>query len=160
MGKKGGRPKLFKSRKELCEKIESYFESVGTHVVTDNEGNTVFDKHGNPVMREKIPTVTGLARHLGMKSRQTVINYKNSEQFGDIICEARMRIEEYAEERLYDREGQRGAEFNLKCNFGWGKETEEENQNRMNEGMIALAELIAKPLPNRNIADFEGDGDE
>lgn len=160
MGENRGRPRLFKSRKELCEKIDSYFDSVGTHVVTDSEGNAVFDKRGQPVMREKIPTVTGLARHLGMNSRQTLINYKNSEKFGDIVSDAKMRIEEYAEERLYDRDGQRGAEFNLRCNFGWGKEAEEQNQNRINEGMIALAELIKTPMPNRNIADFEGNDDE
>lgn len=31
------------------------------------------------------------------------------------------------------------------------------DQNRFNEGLMALAELINNPAPNRNIADFEGE---
>ena len=37
---------------------------------------------------------------------------------------------------------------------------ETEGKNTFNEGMQALADLINKPAPNRNIADFEGDGDD
>lgn len=134
-----GRPKLFKSRKALIEAVDRYF---------------------NEAKESHMPlTLTGLARSIGMKSRQTLINYKRDEKFGDIVCDARMKVEEYAERRLYDRDGARGAEFNLKFNFGWGKETEEDKKS-INEGIIALAELINKPRANRNIADFEGEDDE
>lgn len=34
------------------------------------------------------------------------------------------------------------------------------DQNRFNDGLIALADLINNPAPNRNIADFEGDDDD
>lgn len=34
------------------------------------------------------------------------------------------------------------------------------DQNRFNEGIQALADLINNPAPNRNIADFEGDDDD
>jgi hypothetical protein len=34
------------------------------------------------------------------------------------------------------------------------------DQNRFNDGLMALADLINKPAPNRNIADFEGDDDD
>lgn len=34
------------------------------------------------------------------------------------------------------------------------------DQNRFNEGMQVLADLINNPAPNRNIADFEGDDDD
>ena len=33
-------------------------------------------------------------------------------------------------------------------------------QNRFNDGMQALADLINNPAPNRNISDFEGDDDD
>ena len=33
------------------------------------------------------------------------------------------------------------------------------DQNRFNDGMQALADLINNPAPNRNISDFEGDDD-
>ena len=34
------------------------------------------------------------------------------------------------------------------------------DQNRFNDGLMALADLINNPAPNRNIADFEGDNDD
>ena len=34
------------------------------------------------------------------------------------------------------------------------------DQNRFNDGLMALANLINNPAPNRNIADFEGDDDD
>ena len=34
------------------------------------------------------------------------------------------------------------------------------DQNRFNDGLMALADLINNPVPNRNIADFEGDDDD
>lgn len=37
---------------------------------------------------------------------------------------------------------------------------ETESKNTFNEGMQTLADLINNPVPNRNIADFEGDEDD
>lgn len=34
------------------------------------------------------------------------------------------------------------------------------DQNCFNDGLMALADLINNPAPNRNIADFEGDDDD
>jgi hypothetical protein len=34
------------------------------------------------------------------------------------------------------------------------------DQNRFNDGLMVLADLINNPAPNRNIADFEGDDDD
>ena len=34
------------------------------------------------------------------------------------------------------------------------------DQNRFNDGLMALADLINNPAPNRNIADFEGNDDD
>ncbi len=34
------------------------------------------------------------------------------------------------------------------------------DQNRFNDGLMTLADLINNPAPNRNIADFEGDEDD
>ena len=34
------------------------------------------------------------------------------------------------------------------------------DQNRFNDGLMALADLINNPAPNRNITDFEGDDDD
>ena len=64
-------------------------------------------------------TVTGLALALGFTTRQALINYQGKKLFVDTITRAKLRAEEYAETRLYDRDGARGAEFSLRCNFGW-----------------------------------------
>ena len=65
------------------------------------------------------PTVTGLAVALGFSGRQALLNYQAKKQFVDTITRAKARCEEYAEQRLYDRDGANGAQFSLRCNFGW-----------------------------------------
>ncbi len=156
-----GRPKLFKSKKDLQAKLEAYREYCEGRELKDAAGNPVLDSLGQPIMiNQHKPTVTGLARFLGMRSRQTLVNYGRDEQFGDIVCDARMCVEEYNEECLHDRNAARGAEFTLRCNFNWGAEPSGKNQDSINQDVLALAELINNPAPNRNITDFEGDTDE
>jgi hypothetical protein len=41
-----------------------------------------------------------------------------------------------------------------------GEKDTHTDQNRFNDGLMALADLINNPTPNRNIADFEGDDDD
>ncbi len=65
------------------------------------------------------PTVTGLALALGFTGRQALLNYQAKPRFVDTITRAKARCEAYAEERLFDRNGTNGAQFSLKCNFGW-----------------------------------------
>lgn len=46
-------------------------------------------------------------------------------KFNDTITRAKSRIEQYAEERLFDRDGANGAEFNLSNNIkGWSEKQE------------------------------------
>ena len=51
---------------------------------------------------------------------------------------ALMRIEEYAERRLYDRDGARGAEFSLTYNFKWGQQ---ERQSDYGGGVVMLSDI-------------------
>ena len=116
-----GKPK-YQSPEEMQEQIDAYFASLEGELLCDGGGNPVYDKFGKPCFLKppRPPTVTGLALYLGFASRQALINYSTrSKGFNDTITRAKSRIEEYAETRLYDREGQRGAEFNLRVNFGW-----------------------------------------
>ena len=102
--------------------IEEYFKDCEGHVLTDSSGKTVYDKNGEPVIvGAHPPTVTGLALALGFKTRQSLLNYQaRSDKFNDIITVAKSRCEEYAERRLYDRDGVNGAKFSLTNNFkGW-----------------------------------------
>ena len=121
--KKVGRPATYKTVEEMQAKIDAYFDSCYGEYATDDEGNLMTDKSGHPVMTKPRPlTVTGLALALGFSGRQALLNYQDKPKFMDTIKRAKSRIEQYAEERLFDKDGVNGAKFNLSNNFkGWSE---------------------------------------
>ncbi len=118
---KGGRPPFYTSVEEIEEKIEAYFEECEGTVLENSSGEVVLDKYGEPVIvGRKPPTITGLALALGFNSRQALLNYQDRDEFNDTITRAKARVERYAEERLFDKDGANGAKFSLSNNFkGW-----------------------------------------
>lgn len=138
---KGGRPPKFKSAEELQEKIEQYFEGCeGAPYILD-DGSPLTDKAGEVILVGRHPpTVTGLALALGFKSRQSLLDYGGRDRFSDTVARAKLRIEAYAEERLYDKDGQRGAEFNLKYNFRWAQEEKKDDAGK-EQGVVLLPEV-------------------
>lgn len=151
-----GRPPRYKSLAEMQAKIDAYFEDCQGTLLKNEAGEPVLDKFGNGIyIGQHPPTVTGLALWLGFTSRQALLNYQGKREFVDAITRAKARCEQYAEERLYDRNGTSGAQFSLKNNFGWGAvEKEKDSASQQNE-MQALADLLQHPLPDRSIKDFE-----
>ena len=120
----------YQTAEEMSEAIERYFNDCEGRALTDENGNTVYDKYGNPVIvGVHPPTVTGLALALGFKTRQSLLNYQaRTKAFNDIITVAKSRCEEYAESRLYDRDGVNGAKFSLMNNFkGWREKPAEDD---------------------------------
>lgn len=132
----------YQTAEEMSEAIERYFKDCEGHTLTDKNGNTVYDKHGNPVIVAHPPTVTGLALALGFKTRQSLLNYQaRTKAFNDIITVAKSRCEEYAESRLYDRDGVNGAKFSLMNNFkGWREKPAEDNAAALSK----LDEVLSK----------------
>lgn len=116
-----GRPPMYKTAEEMQKKIDEYFESCKGRVYTDSEGNAVTDKYGLPIIIAARPlTITGLALALGFTTRQALLNYQGKEEFVDTILRAKAKVEQYAEERLFDKDGANGAKFSLANNFnGW-----------------------------------------
>lgn len=143
-----GRPPRYKSREEIEEKIEAYFKSCEGEILKDDDGKTFFNKFGNPVIiNQRPPTVTGLALALGFTSRQALLNYQAKKEFVDTITRAKARVEAYAEERLFDRDGSNGAQFSLRNNFkGWNEkqitELDEEEQRARIEQIKANTERM------------------
>lgn len=117
----GGRPPFYTSVEEMQEKIDEYFRECDGEILYDDEGNPVRNKYGKIIRDGRKPyTITGLALHLGFTSRQALLNYEGKEEFVDTIKRAKSRVERYAEERLFDKDGNNGAKFSLMNNFkGW-----------------------------------------
>lgn len=114
-----GAPRKWKSVSAMQKAIDAYFDKCkGEPLIIDGELQR--DKYGIPIIiNAKPPTVTGLAMALGFTNRQALLNYQEREEFVDTVTRAKSRCEEYAESRLYDKDGANGAKFSLGCNFGW-----------------------------------------
>ena len=109
----------YKTPEEMKAAIDKYFSDCEGHVLTDPEtGQVILDKYNSPIVIDAKPlTVTGLALALGFATRQSLLDYQCKGQFKKIVQEAKLKIENYAEMRLYDKDGFNGARFNLQNNF-------------------------------------------
>lgn len=102
------------------------------------------NKFGNPVViNRKPPTVTGLALALGFTSRLDLLRYQGKEEFCNTITRAKSMVEQYAEERLFDRDGSNGAQFSLRNNFkGWDADKKNDD---FGDGKITIVNNIPRP---------------
>lgn len=159
MANQVGRPPKYKNKEEIEEKIEQYFRECEGEPLLDDEGKQVVNKYGYPcyIKTPKPPTVTGLALALGFTTRQGLLNYQGKKEFLDTITRAKSRVEEYAESRLFDRDGANGAQFSLRNNFkGWnGEHDKSEDIGSILKNIQTMADIIKKPTPDRNIEDYE-----
>ena len=148
-----GRPPYFTSVEQIEGLVEQYFEDCKGTILYDDAGKMVFDKYGQPIiLNKRPPTNTGLALALGFADRRTLYNYRCKKEFKEVLHRAMTRIEMYAEERLYDREGANGAKFALQNAFkDWNKGIEGlEGQSRA----VVAAVKILNDIPKAT----QGDG--
>lgn len=119
-----GRPPTYKTVEEMQTLIDEYFEkSKGEPLMIDGEP---YMYKGEIVLINKYPlTVTGLAIALGFTSRAALLNYQGKSEFVNAITRAKLIIEDYANRRLYDKEGVNGAKFTLANNYEGYKERQE-----------------------------------
>ena len=142
---KVGRPATYKTPEEMQARIDAYFESCYGEYITDDDGNLMTDKHGHPVMSKSRPlTITGLALALGFNSRQSLLNYQDDPAFMDTIKRAKSKVEQYAEERLFDKDGVNGAKFNLSNNFkGWSEKQQIDSNVNLSPVVFTGSDEIA-----------------
>lgn len=141
---KSGRPPMYKTPEEMQVAIDKYFEDCsGEYVVID--GCVAVDKNGYPIKTKERPlTITGLALALGFTTRQSLLNYEGDPAFLDTIKKAKSRIEQYAEERLFDKEGVNGAKFNLSNNFkGWSEKQQIDSNVNLSPVVFTGSDEIA-----------------
>ena len=142
----GGAPRKWKSVKAMQEAIDAYFESCKGEPIIGDDGQPLMDKYGNVILiGQKPPTITGLALALGFTGRQALIDYQARPEFADTVTRAKSRCEEYAETRLYDKDGANGAKFSLGCNFGW--RAAEEKAETAAGGIVLLPAVMDTPKP-------------
>lgn len=101
----GGAPRKWKSVSAMQKAVDAYFKKCeGEPLIIDGEQQR--DKYGVPiVINAKPPTITGLALALGFTGRQALLDYQARPEFADTVTRAKARCEEYAEMRLYDKDG-------------------------------------------------------
>lgn len=148
----GGRPPKYSSVEDMQAVIDAYFTECEGAPLQDANGNPVLYKGHPVVIGAKPPTVTGLALALGFTGRQALLDYQARKQFTDTITRAKSRCEAYAESRLYDKSGTTGAQFSLRCNFGWSDATEKDKA----EQDLRIASLKEKTgQGERDLSQFE-----
>lgn len=96
---KTGRKLKYQSVELMQSRIDEYFNLIQDH--------------------EDVPTVAGLALHLGFVARSTLKDYQERPRFSAVVKRALTRIERELERRLYSGKPPIGLIFGLKNNFGW-----------------------------------------
>ena len=132
---KVGRPKAFKSVKEVEEKINAYFNYCEE--------------------KEKPYTMSGLAYYLGI-DRKTLLNYSKNEEYFHTIKKARDKVQMQLEENaLSNKANPTFTIFNLKNNFDWKDKIEQTNDSlsEINKNISNIADLLNNPKPNRSEKD-------
>lgn len=115
-----GKPPKFSSPKALQQACDEYFKWCDGEEMHDPvSGELMLNRYGDPIVIHSHPyTLSGLAKHLGFKSYESFRNYKfKGQAYRDVFNSAKLRVMQYDEERLFDRDGSQGARFALQCGF-------------------------------------------
>lgn len=150
-----GDRKKFPTPYHLKVRCDEYFASC-YGAEKDRKGNLIRDDDGKPVVSQLRPfTISGLARHLGVKT-SLLKRYHDGvyddpgfdvsdEQFSTVLDNAIQKVEQYVEEQLYSKDTSFGAKFCLTTAFSWTtpKEVAEIN-SLITQGELKKAEFALK----------------
>lgn len=105
---------------EVKKRVGEYFDSRLTPVY-DKNGNIILDENGEVLKKTTLPyTLTGLALAVGLDSREELFKFEDPE-IDRYLRMSAMKVEEYAEERLFSKEAFSGVKLFLAVNFDrWG----------------------------------------
>lgn len=126
-----------KNLRELKKRVDGYFESRLAPVL-DKNGVPLVDENGELIKKVSLPyTLTGLALAVGCDSREELFTFKNKDM-NRLLRTAVLRVEEYAEERLFSKEAFSGVKLFLAVNFDrWrdGADTVDEGEYELPDGV-------------------------
>lgn len=113
----------FSNTAMLQQRLSEYFLSC-EGPAKNKKGDIVRDRAGNPYMTQVKPyTLAGMARAMGVETRElkkfAAGKYDTAkEKYSYWVKMGAQQIEEYAESRLYDKDGHNGGRFVLDSAFG------------------------------------------
>jgi hypothetical protein len=111
-----GRPRIWDSPDQLSKLVDQYFESNET------------------------PTLSGLALFLNI-DRQTLYNYKERDEFFDILKKATSKVESIYEQRAIYQNNPTGVIFALK-NMGWTDRVANDHTSQGEKVNIPIIEWV------------------
>lgn len=137
--------------------MDAYFQSCRGSPLYDQEGNPVLDKQGIPIMvGASPPTVSGLALALGFPGRKELLHYRGKRKYRETVERARLRVEEYCESQLFDKDRRQGAEFALRFNFRWNQEDGDRKKTEDGAGGVILMPEIQESVGQNPASQGEG----
>ena len=126
--------KLTKAKAE--KGIRAYFTSRRTPRL-DKNGEILRNNAGEILYEEKPCTVSGLVLALGL-SRREELDLIQDEKIKALVDRALLRIEESAEEKLFQKDSLQGTKLFLAANFPRWKESQELPEETDDRGLFAL----------------------
>ena len=141
-----GMPK-FQSARKLEARIDAYFSACdGAPMLDDETGDVKLDKKGKPMAAgRRPPTLSGLALAMGFASKADMLRYQGRPEIMTAITRGCSRVEQFAEEQLFDKEGSAGAKFVLEKEFGMPPDAGE-TEDAVDLMAEVRARLAAEPL--------------
>ena len=131
-----------RSARDIDILADSYENDCRGHPLEHN-GEPVLGKDGQPVIVGSRPlTLTGLALALGFRSRTDMLSFAGKRELREALERARSRVERYAEERLFDKDMLKGAQYELKYSFGWETGGEDAADGAGGRPCIILQQLL------------------
>lgn len=143
-----GRKRAYETPEQLKEACDAYFKSRECFIF-NKFGKPMVDPTTGELLKGTQPlTLSGLGLFLGVGTN-SLRRYKAIAEsgtvpyeFANVVTEALQKIEDYAENRIYDKDGQRGAQFILQSGFNWNTSKERrENEKLSVEKKVALERL-------------------
>lgn len=130
-----GRPLLWKNPADVQKLCDKYFKSITRTKAKmervpdghDEKGKQMYrdepviNNDGTPYLETEWlepPSLVGLADFIGV-DRQTLLNYRNKDEFFGTLRAAKTRIERYEAMRLVTTANPKGIEFSLRNNHDW-----------------------------------------
>lgn len=158
-----GMPKKFRDADHMRSMVEGYFESCFSPIINRKTGELVYTADGEIKYYQHKPfTFAGLALALGTTPRQIdryihrSLNGEDDPSYAEVLIPAKLRIQEFAECHLYDKDASNGAKFVLQtmCKVTTAKEDSEINSN------YGKLELAKKEFDlKKRLIDDDGDED-